>query len=901
MRISKWTASLCLLLLTGCAGKQQSTAFGQPTLLKAPAPPMTLSTGWQLQDTAKVPEPGEIVSKPDYTPAQWYKATVPGTVLTTLVNEGVYPEPLYGENNRPDKIPESLCRTSYWYRNVLTIPNRAADERTWLNFDGINYIAEIWVNGRQAGRVRGAFARGIFDITDYVTPGQPTAVAVKILPPPTPGNPQEQTQALGTGGNGGIHTQDGATFLSSQGWDWIPAIRDRNMGIWQKVWVSHTGPVRVEHPLVVTDLPLPKIDSADLTVTATVRNVTDQLCEGRLIGSIGDVTFEQPVTLQPNESRLVKFSPDTTPNLRFNQPKLWWPNTYGDPNLYTLNLKFAVNAAAGQARGPSVSDSQDINFGIREFEYKLPGSDNLAIRINGVPVICKGGNWGIDEAMKRTPRDRLEAQIRLHREANYTMVRNWVGQTTQADFYDLCDRYGIMIWDEFFQPNPSDGPNPTDPVMYLENVREKVLRFRHHASIALWCGRNEGDPPPNINAGIQKIMDELEPARLYQQNSNDGRGVRSGGPYAWRQPGQYYTFQPAESFKTEIGPVSIPTLQSVQGMLEPKDWNTFNDAWASHDLLRGAQMNRQSMYWDVIAERYGKFTDLDGFVRRAQLANYEAYRAMYEGRFAKLFQPVTGVLTWMSNPAQPSTVWQIYSYDLESHASLFATKKACEPLHVQMNQNDYRVTVVNTQPTPADNLRVRLRVFDMDGTAKLDQERSVSAAPSRATDTGVIEWPSDLSEVHFIKLEMFDQQNRLVSDNFYWRTLKTFAPATAPATASTRPRQPQPPREDFTKLQSLPNVPINVTSTRQDRDGRTTIKATVTNKGSAVALLVHLQLRKANKTDRVLPVYYSDNYVSLLPGESKQISIDASTADVGSATPNLWVDGWNVASPENAG
>jgi beta-mannosidase len=902
---------------------------------------LTLSSGWSLQDIAKVPDAAAVVSKPGFAANGWYKATVPGTVLTSLVDDGIYPDPMYGENNRPDVIPDSLCRASYWYRTEFTVPAREAGEHTWLNLDGINYIAEIWVNGNDVGSVKGAFSRGTFDITNFVQPGQPAALAIQITPPPDPGVPHEHTQAAGTGRNGGILTQDGATFLCTLGWDWIPPIRDRDIGIWQKVWISQSGPVVIENPLVTTDLPLPKIDSADVSVAATVRNITDQPQTGTLIGTIGDVKFQSDVQLAPGESKLVNFSPSATPQLHFANPKLWWPNTYGPQNLYSLNLRFDVKAAGAIAPASSTSDLQDISFGIRKITYSVPESQNLTISVNGVPIICKGGAWGMDEAMKRIPRERLEAQVRLHALANYTMIRNWVGQSTSEDFYDMCDKYGILLWDEFFQPNPSDGPNVIDSAMYLANVREKVLRFRNHPSIAVWCARNEGNPPAEIDAALRKIMAELEPARAYQANSNDGRGVKSGGPYQWRAPAAFYTYPATEVFKTELGSVSIPTLQSVQAMMPEKDWNTFNDDWAEHDLLKGAQNGTGPRgYTGQIADRYGATTDLAGFVREAQLANYEAYRAMYEGRFAKLFAPVTGVLTWMSNPAQNSMVWQIYSHDLEPNASLFAAKKACEPIHIQVNQSDWHVMVINATAAALDGMRARIRVFDMDATQVLDETLAASAPASKATDLGAIEWPAALSKVHFIKVELRDKDDHLVSDNFYWRTIAVLPPlpaappaganpasgngaggnpaganpvganpaganrgATLPTTqpATTPPagnpgrgRGPALPREDFTDLQNLPDANVTLAFTRHDSDGRCLIDATITNAGTSVALLTHLQLRKAASNQRVLPVYYSDNYISLLPGESRTINIDAAAADLGDEKPAIALDGWNV-------
>ncbi len=828
----------------------------------APEPPLQLTSGWQLQDAAKVSESGKSISTPDYQPTGWLGATVPGTVLTSLVNDGIYPEPLYGANNMA--IPDSLCRASYWYRSVFQVPASYDGKQIWLNFDGINYAAEVWVNGRHAGDIHGAFVRGIFNITADVTPGQPAALAVHILPEPHPGKSHQKTLASGTGKNGGVTAFDGPTFLCSIGWDWIPTIRDRDMGIWQGVSLSATGPVVLQDPYVTSDLPLPRTDSADLTVQATLHNATEQPETGVLSGTGDHIQFQENISLNPGETRTVVFSPVTTPSLHLNKPRLWWPNGYGPQNLYQLHLSFST--------GGTVSDARDVSFGIRKITYSVPGSDNLTLSVNGVPVVAKGGDWGMDEAMKRIPRDRLDAMIRMHQMANYTIIRNWVGQSTSEDFYELCDKYGILVWDEFFQPNPADGPNPLDAGLYFSNVRDKLLRFRQHPCLALWCARNEGDPPPVIGQGIQRLIDELDPHRLYQPSSTSGRGVMSHGPYHWRTPREFYVFPEAEAFKTEIGSMSVPTLEAIHAMMPPSDWNVINEDWAEHDFCKGAQQGNK--YPGILDQRYGQITTLADFVRKSQLADYESFRAMYEGRFAKLFHPVTAIITWMSDPAQPSFVWQLYSHDLEANSALFAVRKACEPVHIQMNQNDWHVMVINNRPEPL-KLKAKTMVFDLDGTLKYAHSDKITAAPSAATDAGEIQFPDNLSAVHFVKLELRDGWDRLISDNFYWRAT---------------PDQP----DNFQALNQLPVVPLKIRATGSEKDGRYLLNVSVHNATHSVALMAHLQLRQAKSLRRVLPVYYSDNYISLLPGETKKLTIEADSADLDGEPPLIAVDGWNV-------
>ena len=828
-----------------------------------PPQPVVIAAGWKLQYVAKAPQPGAEVSVSGFKTDGWYNATVPGTVLTTLVNNHVYPEPLYGENNRPEVIPESLSHTSYWYRTLIDIPKSYKGHHVWLNFDGINYSSTIWVNGIEVGETRGAFIRGIFDITQHVKPGTQAVVAVLVAPQPHPGVPHEHTVRDGVGPNGGITAIDGPTFLSTIGWDWIPAIRDRDTGIWQKVFLTATGPVLVKNPLVTTDLPLPRTDSSDVAVQATVENITDKPQKAVIQGTIETIAFQQEVDLAPHTNQLVTFDSKNTPALHIEHPRLWWLNGYGPQNLYHLRLSVNIKH--------EVSDVQDVDFGVRKITYSVPGTDTLTISVNGVQVFIRGGDWGLDEAMKRIPRERLDAQIHMHQLANLNMIRNWVGQSTGEDFYELCDKYGILVWDEFFQPNPDDGPNPTDIPTYIANVRDKILRFRNHPSIVLWCARNEGYPPPEIDAQLRKLMAELEPTRRYQPSSTDGAGVRSHGPYSWRAPREFYTVTD-DFFKTETGSVSVPTLESIHGMMPKKDWESINDDWAEHDFAKGNSGAQD--YPDEIAARYGRFRNLADFVRKAQLANYEAFRAMYEGRDALLFHPTTAILTWMSNPAQPSFVWQIYHYDFEPNASFFGVMHASELVHIQFNQATDHLQVINNLPQPLTDAMAHVAIYHLDGSIAHEYEVKVTAPPDAATDLGPVQFPANLTTTHFIKLDLRDAQGKPISSNFYWRG---------------EPGYP----DVLTDLNTMPTVTLQAQAESKDADGKRLVTVTLHNPTTNIALMAHLQLRRRSG-ERVLPVFYSDNYVSLVPNETKTITIEAASKDFNGEDALVVFDGWNV-------
>jgi mannosylglycoprotein endo-beta-mannosidase len=829
------------------------------------APAQTIGN-WQMQNVANVTAPAAQIASREFHPQGWYNATVPGTVLTTLVNDGVYPEPLYGENMR--RIPESLNKTSYWYRTTFAVPRVARERHIWLHFGGINYAAEIWVNGRQAGSMRGAFIRGDFDVTALVKPGHDATLAVLVAPQPHPGTPHEHTQALGLGKNGGETAIDGPTFLSTIGWDWLMAVRDRDTGIWQPVTMDTTGPVRVRNAFVTADL-AESHASADLHVSATFDNLSDKPVSAVVTGviqaqgaNVSPVAFEKSVTLAPHERQEMQLDAAAFSQLHLLAPRLWWPNGYGPQNLYTLQLNVKADNAS--------SDSAHLQFGIRKLAYAVPGSENLTISVNGVPIMVRGGNWGMDEAMKRSTRARLDAEFHMHAIANVNLIRNWVGQSTSPDFYDMADKYGMLLWDEFFQPNPNDGPNPADIPTYIANVTDKVLRYRSHPSIAVWCARNEGYPPPALNAQLKTLMGVLDPTVLYQANSADGRGVSSHGPYYWRAPLHFYALN--ESFKTETGSVSIPTIESIQGMMPKKDWETIDDDWAQHDMAAGAQ--RGDEYPHTLAERYGHIRNLADFVRKGQMANYEAFRAMYEGRNAQMFRATTGVITWMSAPAQPSFVWQLYHYDLDPNAALYAVRKAGESIHVQFNQATRAIEVVNNPPTALRGATVQLLVYDDAG--KIAEQVSYPVAQVDASSTAKvaeINVPARITPVYFVKLNLLDANQHLLSTNLYWQHVAD---------------------DQFDDLMQLPVARLNATATLATAGETTRITLTLHNGSSAVALLAHLQLHRKKSGKRVLPAFYSDNYLSLVPGESATIAIEAASADLAGEAPLVEVDGYNV-------
>ncbi|MGC8552634.1 MAG: glycosyl hydrolase 2 galactose-binding domain-containing protein [Phycisphaerae bacterium] len=848
-RPTGWTAPLA---------PRQKTTTAQP-----PRDDGHLTAGWEMvmQGLGLTHADGAAISKAGFDSRRWYEATVPGTVLTTLVNQGVFPDPLFGLNNL--QIPEALNKYCWWYRNAFTLPKSYRGKRVWLNFAGINYIADVWLNGQRLGDVRGAFIRGVFDITDIVRQAQTNVLAVKIQPPPHPGLPDEQSWKTGAGFNGGQPARDGPNFFCTIGWDWIPGIRDRCIGIWNHVFLTSTGPVALRNPRVATKLPLPNTSSADISVSTELVNAGNHAVSGVLKGRIADITFQKSVSVPAAQTVIAAFNSHNFPQLLMPHPKLWWPNGYGEQPLYTLELSFEVD---GQT-----SDASTTRFGVRQYEYEK--SPALIIKCNGHRIMARGGDWGFDEALKRIPYKSLDAWIRMHQIGNLNIIRNWTGESNSDEFFDLCDNYGIMVWTEFWMANPGDGPDPDNPSMLLANAQDTFKRYRNHPSIVIWCGRNEGPPPAIINAALNNMAQELDGTRYYQPGSSFA-GVQSGGPYFYQEPSAYYA-PSYNGFKTEIGSVSVPTLDSLKTTMPlDKLWPNHNNTWAYHDYCVNGAMDIRH-YEAAMQRRFGHAGNIEEFVQRAQMLNYEVYRGIFEGYMSKLWHNASGVILWMSHPAQHSTVWQLYAHDFEAHASLYGAKKGCEQLHVQLSPVDGSVMVINHGFEPLNAAVVLARVYNLDGSLAGKMQHTLNLAANAKTDAFKLQLPKKLSEVYFVRLQLHDAAGTFISDNFYWHGRKN---------------------DNLRAMNRMPDAALAVEVKRAKRL-MFAASVTVSNPNRTPAIAIKLTPRKDHAQgpqSRILPAFISDNYFSLMPGESKTVSVEFYAQDAGGAAPMLELSGWNI-------
>ncbi len=877
------TARQVRLLVTGCSERNRGCVlseieiYGERKRRPAPAPQpapradnsVVLTGGnWKLQNAMFVQDTPEQIAGAGFDDRRWIPAVVPGTVLGSYLVSGAIPDPWYGD--QMSQVSEDFfSRHDFWYRDSFVVPTNYAERRIWLDFDGINWKADVFLNGAKVGRIDGAFIRGRFEVTQMARPGETNYLAVLIhrVAHPGPGAKKVTHKRLGSPTtNGDELGADSPTFLASAGWNWLPIVRGRNLGIWNEVRLETSADVTIVDPWVTTELPLADHSRADLTVKTELRNHSSSPQSGTVIGSIGRLTFKQSVTLAPGESRALTFDKTTCPRLSLAHPSLWWPNGYGAQPLYQLRLRFEEAA--------KVSDEKMVNFGIRKIEYRL--LDNvLTIFVNGCRILCRGGNWGMAEGMLNCDAAGLDLRVRLHRDANLNMIRNWVGMEGHEAFYDACDRYGILIWDDFWLANPLDGPDPVDHVMFMANVRDKILCVRSHPSEALYCGRNEGNPPADLDTGMRAAVDSLDGTRHYipdsANNDHDSANntVTGHGPYEIKDVDWYFANR-GKTFHSEQGIVAVPPMESMRAMMPAENLWPINDMWAVHDYQTG----RCQLYTKRLTARYGKPSGIEDYCRKAQLVNLESAKAIYECLQAK---QGGGMLLWMTQSAWPSLICQLYDHYFEMTGAYFGAKQGCEPLHILWDANADLIKAANNTPTGRHGLTADARIYDLGGKEVWREARELDLPPTSVKDCFPITHPTN-SPVFFVKLTL-RQGEKILSDNFYW--------------SSSRGGSCE-------ALNELPPVKVAVEASQWHSNEVHQLAVRIKNPTANVALAIRLKLQRANSGGRILPVFYSDNYFSLLPGESRTIAVEFADVNLAGEAPKLMAEGWNLPAQEIA-
>jgi exo-1,4-beta-D-glucosaminidase len=884
---------LGLLLLAGSA-----LVLAQQLPARHSTASLTLKDGWSLQSLYKVDAPGELVSTLKFRPQGWYAATVPTTVVAALVKAKRYPDPYFGMNLR--KLPgttypvgqtfvsmrmaqDSPFLVPWWFRKEFVIPSAFRGKTVWLNSGGINYRANIWLNGKQIAKaddVAGAWRTYEFDITSATRIGQTNTLAVEVFSP----------------------TENDLTVNF---WDWNPAPPDKQMGIFRDVEISTSGPVALRYPTVVSKVDSPANTAAHLSITALLKNATQQPVRGTLRGRIEKVEVSQDVELAPGESKDVVFDPASFPQLNLDHPRLWWPAQMGKAELYKLSLEFEIEGR--------ISDHSETNFGIREITSELNANNGRIFSVNGKKILIRGGGWAMDMLL-REDKQRMQDEFRYVQGMGLNTIR-LEGMLETKDFFDLADRQGILViagwvccshWEHWANWKPQDF------VIAEQSLRDQIYRLRSHPSLMLWMNGSDNPPPPDVEQMYLKVEHDLlwpNPVVSSATAKPPGDGIESGvkmsGPYDYVAPGYWEQDSVATlgihkeceaggcgggyGFNTETSMgLAVPPIESIRAMLPKEHWWPIDEWWNFH---AGAHVFGDiHLFADALNARYGTATGVEDFTFKSQLMAYEGVRAMYEA-YNRNKYVATGVIQWMLNNAWPSTIWHLYDYYLRPGGGYFGSKKANEVLHPLYGYDDHSIWVVSSQYSDAHGLKLITKVLNLDMTEKFSQETTLDAPADSTSRILTLPDVSGLSSTYFVALRLEDATGKVLGSNFYWLSTK---PETLDWDKSNWYTTPTISYADFTALSQLPKMKLRVTSHTERRGEENVTHVVVENPSKSLAFFVRLKVNKGLHGEEILPVLWEDNYVSLLPGERREISASYRTSALGAAQPGVEVSGWNV-------
>jgi hypothetical protein len=865
------------------------TIDDQP-LADVPAGSLLLRHNWQVRSASQVDLKGSQISQPGIVVEGWAKTSIPATALTALVRNGIYPNPYLGLNNM--KIPDASdeynsdynllqfshikntnpWKKPYWFRTEFMVPATFTGKMIWLNFGELNYKAQIWLNGKlvaDTSEVKGMERAFRFEITPLVNSGKLNTLAVAIYPPDHPGKPAPEplTPFADPGQNmaDGVISRD-YTKWDVMGWDWQPAVRDRDMGITEDVFLSATDAFEITDLYVSADLQLPDTTKADLVVSATLINHSGKTLETIIKGIVAQgndtISFYYPVTLKGNEIKEILLDKSVFSGLHLVNPKLWWPAGYGAQNLYALKLE-AIGIEGGKA---SISST----FGIRKMETYI-GQKEREFKINGRKIYLRGGNWVID-MMLNWNAQRYEEEILLTRNTHLNILRVW-GPTGVAPkaLYEAADKHGILLWQDFlndFWGTFKNTPGYQPEISLFEKATIGIVKkYRNHPSLIIWCGGNEG-PNPRESLIVNNILAKYDPRgnRHYLKQS-DGDGLHGGGPYHTLEPREYFRHHKLSGFSSEIGPSGIPELQSLlKFMPEPaKTWHPgrfpIDGYWAYHDAndWPGNDTRKFTAYDDMVRNYYGApdTTGIKGFIEysaKTQLVNYDVYRASIESINRQLWSNASGILLWKSNSSWPSATWQVYDWFLQAHAGYYGTKKAGEPIHLQLNRDLLNVSMMNMSSKPFENVRVKATLLNAKMDTSWSKTALINVGSDAVSETGIIVPETD--EMHFLKLVASDATGSVISENLYWLQKDN----------------------NYQALNSLPVATLKPVIKPVSGCTNNTLEITLKNTGKTIAFMISLRITGKDSHQEILPSYWSDNYFSLLPGEEKTVTVETAAS-----------------------
>lgn len=815
---------------------------------------MKITENWELFPNSSPDLKGEKISTTHFQAKDAIHATVPGTVLESHVNQGVYKDVYFGDNIT--RIPVESYQQSWWYRNVFYLD--AQNKYFELQFDGINYKANIWLNGvllADTSLTNNAFKQYRFDISPHALHGE-NVLAIQVYPP-----------------------QDGDFSIGFV--DWNPSPPDRNMGIFRPVYVNRIHKVQISEPYIESFFENGDYSNANQIISLKLNNFTDAVIKGELNIEFLNRKIVKTLDLDANGSHKWVFHPDDYPELRIENPDLWWPHTLGEPVLNDLKITFTSEN--------DILATQQMKFGIREVKNFFTRDGHRGFLINGEKISIRGGGW-VDLMMLENTHAYDEAQLQYVKDMHLNTIRLEGFWGKDEHLYQRCDELGILImvgwschweWEDYLGKYCDEKYggilNDYDIKMMSEAWRDQLIWLRNHPSIITWFSGSDCVPAPKLEELYFEIFEKYDTSRVYLASAKEWEsseietGVKMRGPYAYVPPVYWYTdtlYGGAFGFNTETGPgAQVPPIESIKKMIPQENLWPMDEMWNFHCGRK--EFNTLDRYTKALNKRYGEAKSVEEYARKAQLLNYELMRPMFEAFSVNRYE-ATGVIQWMLNSAWPEMYWQLYDSYLLPNAAYFATKKAGMPIQAMYNYGDHAVYLVNDQLQNEENLAVNISVYDIDSKLLKHEKMEISALKNSSQKLMELHGLENLSPTYFLDLRILKNGHE-IANNFYWLSTKEDVLDYESSVPGWYYHTPSKEYADYNLLNTMTQANVSYQMMENVLEKETIFTIELQNNSDQIAFFLEMFLKDEVTNNTILPVLWEDNYLSLLPHEKRSI------------------------------
>lgn len=861
----------CLTFLS-CSGKKELSSV------------KLLDKGWMIQSSQKTALKGDELSLTSDKKTGWYSAEVPSTVFGCLAKYGVYKDVFFGKNL--EKVNPTDFQCSWWYRKSFSAPDNESTAY-YLDFDGIIYRANIWLNGREiasADTLKGTFRQFSINVSDIIRKNGENILAVEVFPP--------RAGDLTVG------------FV-----DWNPEAPDRGLGIWREVRLRSSGDVSLRYPFVISKLDTASLNTASLTVSCEAINNGSRKISGYMNMNIdGGIALKQKVQLKPGEKKLITFNPSDYPELNIENPRIWWTHDLGKPELYDLKIGFAL--------ANKVSDNVAAKFGIRDistYTFNKYGREHKGFKLNGRKIQVKGGGW-VDQLFLMPDSIKLERQIEYVKHMNLNAIRPEGFWGNNHDLYDICDREGVLVmtgwscqweWPEYCGKKECDDlygcvQTPEEVELVARSWKDMIKWLRNHPSIFMWMTGSDMLPLPELERKYIEILASDDPTRpmitsaaMKKSTISGWSGMKMEGPYEYVPPVYWYTdtlHGGAYGFNTETGPgAQVPPVESIREMIPPESLWPINDTWEYH--CGRNEFQTLDRYNKAMNERFGAPASLDEYCTKAQLLNYESIRPMFEAFQVNRYD-ATGIIQWMLNSSWPKLIWQLYGFDLLPNGAFYGTKKALEPLQAIYDYGKNEIVVNNSSLQSYENLSLKVRVFNLGMKELLSRDIPFGLGINdRKVVLSLPDKISGLDKAYFIDLRITSGNPEPLAINQY---LLSATKDEIDWNRTTWFYSPTKKQQNLLQINDLPDVKLVSDFIFTPANDKMNLTIELENPSDHLALSVELMVLDADSGHFIAPVYLEDNYFSLLPGEKRKIEGYCYIDDLVNKSLKLKVSGLNI-------